>query len=68
MTQANDSVMTRTRVTYLAAHEPGFGDVLLVVGDGDTITDAQHTQQVQVAIVLQSDIKHDTSYVMASKR
>ena len=38
--------------TDLLATQPVLGDVGLVVLDGDVVTHAQHTQQVQVAVVL----------------
>ena len=34
------------------SHEPGFSDVCLVVSNGDAITHTQHTQQLEVAIIL----------------
>ena len=41
-----------TLSTDLATHEPRFGDVLLVVRYSDAVTDAENTQQIQVAEVL----------------
>ena len=48
--------------TDAVAAEPSFGDVVLVVGDGDAVTNTHHVQQVQVAVVLATN-QHTDSLV-----
>ena len=53
--------------TNLFTLQPLLNDVGLVVGNGYVITDAQHVQQVQEAVVLMNSHKQQT-YCIASQR
>jgi len=46
--------------TDAIAAEPAFGDVVLVVGNGHAVADAQHVQQIQIAIILHIHIRTQT--------
>jgi len=48
----HQNIETRRGDTHAIAAQPALSDVVLVVWNGNSVTDAQHVQQVQIAIVL----------------